>query len=64
VNIKPQPGEVWFAELSIAEKSRPVLVLAYPDNDDARALVIVAPLTSQLRKRPVEDLLFMSHATV
>lgn len=46
---KPQPGEVWFAELSMIEKSRPVLVLAYPDDDDARSLVIVVPLTSQIR---------------
>ena len=45
----PQPGEVWFADLGMIEKSRPVLVLAYPDLDDARALVIVAPLTSQIR---------------
>jgi mRNA-degrading endonuclease toxin of MazEF toxin-antitoxin module len=33
----------------MVEKSRPVLVLAPPRNTDARALVIVAPLTSQLR---------------
>ena len=46
---EPQGGEVWFADLGIAEKSRPVLVLAYPQPADARALVIVAPLTSQLR---------------
>jgi len=26
-----------------------VLILAYPEPDDARALVIVAPLTSQIR---------------
>ena len=45
----PQPGEVWFAALGIAEKSRPVLVLAYPQPADARALVVVAPLTSQIR---------------
>ncbi len=46
---EPQPGEVWFAELGMAEKSRPVLVLAYPQPSDARALVVVAPLTSQIR---------------
>ena len=46
---EPQPGEVWFADLGIAEKSRPVLVLAYPGPMDARSLVIVAPLTSQPR---------------
>ena len=33
----------------MVEKSRPVLVLAYPQPADARALVVVAPLTSQLR---------------
>ena len=31
------------------EKSRPVLVLAFPRPADARALVVVAPLTSQIR---------------
>lgn len=46
---EPQPGEVWFADLGMIEKSRPVLVLAYPEPADARALVVVAPLTSQIR---------------
>lgn len=45
----PLPGEVWFAELGMAEKSRPVLVLAFPGTDDARALAVVAPLASQIR---------------
>ena len=45
----PKSGEVWFAELGFVEKSRPVLVLAVPSDDDARSLVIVAPLTSQIR---------------
>jgi mRNA interferase MazF len=49
VRIEPKPGEVWFAELGIAEKSRPVLVLAFPQPRDARALTVVAPLTSQIR---------------
>jgi mRNA interferase MazF len=49
VRIEPQPGEVWFAELGLVEKSRPVLVLAVPSELDARSLVIVAPLTSQIR---------------
>lgn len=42
-------GEVWFAELGLAEKCRPVLLLAIPQPSDARSLVIVAPLTSQIR---------------
>lgn len=47
--IEKRPGEVWFADLGMVEKSRPVLVLAYPQPADARALVVVAPLTSQVR---------------
>lgn len=47
---EPRPGEVWFADLGMIEKSRPVLVLAYPQPADARALVVVAPLTSQIRR--------------
>lgn len=54
MSIRPRPGEVWFAELGIAEKSRPVLVLAVPDENSARTLVVVAPLTSQLRNLPGE----------
>ncbi len=49
MNIEPHPGEVWFAELGIVKKSRPVLVLAFPLDADARALAVVAPLTSQIR---------------
>ncbi|MFN6045957.1 MAG: type II toxin-antitoxin system PemK/MazF family toxin [Verrucomicrobiota bacterium] len=49
MNTEPSAGEVWFADLGMSAKSRPVLVLAYPERDDARALVIVAPLTSQIR---------------
>ena len=41
---EPQRGEVWCADLGVAEKSRPVLVLAYPQPADARALVVVVPL--------------------
>ena len=46
---EPQRGEVWFADFGMIEKSRPVLVLAYPQPSDARALAVVAPLTSQIR---------------
>jgi mRNA interferase MazF len=49
VPTEPEAGEVWFADLGMAAKSRPVLVLAVPGDSDARSLVVVAPLTSQLR---------------
>ena len=48
--IEPKAGEVWFAELGMVEKSRPVLVLAMPQPADARSLCIVAPLTSPIRQ--------------
>lgn len=46
---KPKAGDVWLADLGIAAKTRPVLILADPDSQDARSLTVVAPLTSQLR---------------
>jgi mRNA interferase MazF len=49
VPTEPQAGEVWFADLGIAEKSRAVFVLAFPGDEDARTLAIVVPLTSQIR---------------
>ncbi len=49
MSTDPKPGEVWFAEFGMVEKSRPVLVLTFPEDRDARALAVVAPLTSQIR---------------
>jgi len=49
VNIEPASGEIWIADFGLAAKQRPVLTLAFPRPDDARALVVVVPLTSQLR---------------
>lgn len=48
-SIDANAGEVWTADFSTAAaKQRPVLVLAFPQPSDARALVVVVPLTSQL----------------
>ena len=49
MRIDPKPGDIWFADFGIAAKNRPVLVLSVPGKDDARALLIAAPLTSQIR---------------
>jgi mRNA-degrading endonuclease toxin of MazEF toxin-antitoxin module len=48
-NIEAHPGEVWTVDFGFAAKQRPVVVLAFPQPQDARALVVVAPLTSQIR---------------
>lgn len=49
MSIEAVPGEVWTVDFGHAAKQRPVLVLAFPQPQDARALVVVAPLTSQQR---------------
>jgi len=48
-NIEAHPGEVWTVDFGFSVKQRPVVVLAFPQPQDARALVVVAPLTSQIR---------------
>jgi len=49
VRIEAVAGEVWLVDFGLAAKQRPVLILAFPQPEDARALVVVVPLTSQLR---------------
>lgn len=49
MNTDLRVGEVWIVDFGIAAKQRPVLILAYPQREDARALVVVVPLTSQIR---------------
>ena len=48
-SIDANAGEIWTPDFSTTAKQRPVLVLAFPQPSDARALVVVVPLTSQLR---------------
>jgi addiction module RelB/DinJ family antitoxin len=48
-NTEQKPGEVWFTDLGMVEKSRPVLVLSSLSDASARALMVAAPLTSQIR---------------
>ncbi len=49
MSIDAVPGEVWMVDFGLVAKQRPVLVLAFPQPQDARALVVVVPLTSQQR---------------
>lgn len=43
------PGEVWLADLGMAAKTRPVVIVSRHDDDAPRALVIYVPLTTQHR---------------
>jgi mRNA interferase MazF len=43
------PGEVWLADLGMAAKTRPVVIVSRHDEDAPRALVIYVPVTTQHR---------------
>ena len=47
--MSPQPGEVWLADLGLAAKTRPIVILSRHDPDAPRALTIYVPLTTQDR---------------
>lgn len=47
--MNPHPGEVWLADLGLAAKIRPVVIVSRHDEEAPRALVIYVPLTTQSR---------------
>lgn len=47
-------GEVWWAELPAPAGRRPVVLLSRNEAYDVRELVIVAPLTTRIRRIPTE----------
>jgi mRNA interferase MazF len=47
--MRTEPGEVWLADLGLAAKTRPVLIISRADEDPPRALVIHVPVTTQNR---------------
>lgn len=49
-----KPGEVWLADLGLAAKTRPVVILSRDDPDAPRALVTYVPLTTQNRSSRYE----------
>ena len=51
--MNPRPGEVWLADLGLAAKFRPVVIVSRQDPDPPRALIIYVPLTSQDRGAPM-----------
>ena len=52
--MKPESGEVWLADLGLAAKTRPVVIVSRYDPDPPRSLVIYVPLTSQNRNSQYE----------
>ena len=53
----PKPGEIWLADLGLAAKTRPVVIVSRYDPNPPRELVIYIPITTQIRQSPYEVLL-------
>ncbi|ULA62496.1 MAG: Type II toxin-antitoxin system PemK/MazF family toxin [Nitrospira sp.] len=47
--MKAKPGEIWLADLGLAAKVRPVLIVSRQDPNPPRALLTYVPLTTQQR---------------
>jgi mRNA interferase MazF len=47
--MDPRPGEVWLADLGIAAKTRPVIIVSRYDPNAPRVLCIYVPLTTEDR---------------
>jgi mRNA interferase MazF len=52
--MSPEPGEVWLADLGLAAKTRPVVIVSRQDPDSPRALILYVPLTTQNRNSRYE----------
>ena len=52
--MNPQPGEIWPADLGLAAKTRPVVIVSRRDPNPPRSLVLYVPLTTQRRNSPYE----------
>ena len=66
--MNAKPGEIWLADLGLAAKTRPVLIVSHFDPDAPRALITYVPLTTQHRgsryEIPVGDLPFLHQPSV
>jgi mRNA interferase MazF len=66
--MNPHPGEVWLADLGLAAKTRPVVIVSRHDPDPPRALIIYVPLTTQSRQSryevPIPKLPFLNAVSV
>ena len=52
--MNPQTGEIWLADLGLAARTRPVVIVSRQDPEPPRALVLYVPLTTQCRNSPYE----------
>ncbi len=52
--MNAQPGEIWLADLGLAAKTRPVVIVSRQNPDPPRSLILYVPLTTQRRDSPYE----------
>jgi len=52
--MSPRTGEEWQADLGLAAKTRPVVIVSRHDPEAPRALMIYVPLTTQNRQSKYE----------
>jgi mRNA interferase MazF len=66
--MPPPPGEVWLADLGLAAKTRPGVIVSRDDPDPPRALILCVPLMTQHCQNPYEvvlpRLLFLEQPSV
>ncbi len=66
--MNPQPGEIWLADLGLAAKTRPVVVVSRYDPNPPRAMITYVPLTTQYRHSSYEVVLpklrFFDHDSI
>jgi mRNA interferase MazF len=55
--MNPKPGEVWLADLGLAAKTRPVVIVSRYDPTPPRALILYVPVTTQNRGSAYEVVL-------
>src|SRR5947209_9516995 len=67
-SMSPQPGEIWLADLGLAAKTRPIVIVSRQDPDPPRSLVLYVPLTTQQRNSryevPLPRLAFLDRESV
>jgi mRNA interferase MazF len=47
--MNPKPGEVYWVDLGLKGKVRPLMVVSRQDDDAVRALSVCVPLTTQIK---------------
>jgi mRNA interferase MazF len=66
--MSPRPSEIWLADLGLAAKTRPIVIVSRFDPKAPRALIIYVPLTTEKRESryeiPIPKLGFLNAPSV